>query len=251
MAERSARRRQTRKARSEAIRVDSFLADYIKHKHNNLYNEAKQFYDMLRHRYPSKLDLKKTKEYGFWKNNTGINLTATMSNAQLETLQTPPQSSKQTQAVSSDFEQPSPQSSDQPQSVPPTPEQSSPSDSEQPTSPSDEQTHSVHPDQCDYNDNLQLRIPLMKVTSIQKEPTIITETLETVTEETLAVGAIQPSLEQEISPGLLEQIIEELQGDPELHNIFSTLEEQIDFEQLGMDIEINDDNLLEKELLYW
>ena len=233
MAERSAKRRQARKARTDATRLDSFLADYIKHKYNNLYNEAKQFYDMLRHRYPSKLDLKKTKEYEFWKNNTGINLTATRSNAQLETLQTPPQSSKQTQPVPSDFEQPSP------------------SDSEQPTSPSDEQTHSVHPDQCDYNDNLQLRIPLMKVTSIQKEPMIITETLETVTEETLAVGAIQPSLEQEISDELLEQIIEELQGDPELHNIFSTLEEQIDFEQLGMDIEINDDNLLEKELLYW
>ena len=233
MAERSAKRRQARKARTDATRLDSFLADYIKHKYNNLYNEAKQFYDMLRHRYPSKLDLKKTKEYEFWKNNTGINLTATRSNAQLETLQTPPQSSKQTQPVPSDFEQPSP------------------SDSEQPTSPSDEQTHSVHPDQCDYNDNLQLRIPLMKVTSIQKEPMIITETLETVTEETLAVGAIQPSLEQKISDELLEQIIEELQGDPELHNIFSTLEEQIDFEQLGMDIEINDDNLLEKELLYW
>ena len=69
-----------------------------------------------------------------------------------------------------------------------------------------------------------------------------------MTEETLAEGDIEPSLEEEIPAELIEEIIKELRQYPELQNIFATVEEQIAFEELGMDIEINDDDLLEKEL---
>ena len=205
------RRAALRKARIEAARLDSFVADYIKHKNINIYNEAKHLYDMLRNRYPNKLNLKITKEYQCWKDNTEINLTPT----QQETLQT--------------------------QTVPPPP-------ALEQTSTSDEQPHAVLLDQPEFNDTLQLRIPLMDVTNIEKEPT---ETLEIIAEEVLSEGTIQPSLEEVISDGLELHELHELQADPEINNIFSTLQEQIEFDQLGMDMEIDDENLLEKELPYW
>ena len=254
------RRTTLRKARVNAARLDSFVADYVKHKNIDMYNEAEHFYHMLRNRYPVKLNLKKTKEYECWKDNTEINLMPT----QQETLQT--------------------------QTVPPPPAL------EQTSTTTDEHPHADLSNQPEFNDTLQLRIPLMDVTNFEKEPTERiplmdvtniekepteripltdvtniekepteripltdvtntekepTETLEIIAEEVLSEDTIQPSLEEVISDELVEEIIKELQADPEINNIFSTLQEQIEFNELGMDIEIDDENLLEKELSYW
>ena len=206
------RRTTLRKARNESARRDVFVADYIKHKNSDIYNEAKRFYDMLRKRYPNKANLKITKEYICWKDNTQLKLMPTQIVLPSTREQTP-----------------------------------------------------VNDEHSEFNDTLQLRIPLMAAADIQKETTETPETadeevlpdveieptLETISEEVLSEGTILPSLQGVLSDGLLEEIIKELQSDPEINNIFSELQEEIEFDQLGMDIEIEDENLLEKELLHW
>ena len=117
-----------------------------------------------------------------------------------------------------------------------------------------------------YNDKLQLRIPLLNDVNIMRKSTETletsteetpavgvvesTETLETMVEETLTVDVIQASLNEEIPPEMIDKIINELRDEPDLQDIFSSIEEQIQFEQLGMDLEMLEDDLLEKELLY-
>ena len=89
-------------------------------------------------------------------------------------------------------------------------------------------------------DNLELRIPLWDTTTLTAA-----RNLETVVEEVLGEGVIYPSLMDEIPSEQLESIIEELREDTNLNDIFNTIE----FEQLGADININEDNRLESELL--
>ena len=78
-----------------------------------------------------------------------------------------------------------------------------------------------------------------------------TETPETLVEETLTADVIQASLNEEIPPEIIDKIINELRDEPDLQDIFSSIEEQVEFEQLGTDLEMLEDDLLEKELLYW
>ena len=71
----NARRNELRKARKEAGRINTFVADYIRHKDVTMYNEAKQLYDRLSSRYPNKKDVRKTKEYQTWKAYEEMKLT--------------------------------------------------------------------------------------------------------------------------------------------------------------------------------
>ena len=118
-----------------------------------------------------------------------------------------------------------------------------------------------------YEDTLQLRIPLIPHKTITTpviieedsseehppvEPTVTAETLQIVTEETVGEGTIQPSLMEELEPELVEKIISELRPEPDLQDIFTDIEQQLEFEQLGMDIDIAiEDSALEEELLNW
>ena len=117
---------------------------------------------------------------------------------------------------------------------------------------------------------MELRIPLMESPAVitetirtvteevlqegtNLEPSlyeeIITETLQTVTEEVLQEGTnLEPSLYEEISPEVIERIINELRAEPELQNIVTNIEQELQFEQLAMDIDISEDDRLEKEL---
>ena len=93
-------------------------------------------------------------------------------------------------------------------------------------------------------DNLQLRIPLWDKATLSS-----TQSLETVAEEVLGEGTIYPSLQDEIPNELIEKILEELREDPDLKDIFNIVE--ADFEQLGADIDIDEDIRLENELVSW
>ena len=102
-----------------------------------------------------------------------------------------------------------------------------------------------------YRDNLQLRIPLIQYEPQTPRPTVTSETLYTVTEEILEENTIQPTIFEELAPGMLDQIINELRQEPDLRDIFTDIEQQFEFEQLGMDIDISEDNTLENELDQW
>ena len=222
-----ARRRQLRKANKIIVRRELLITEYVRHKYNDIYSEAAQFYQDLDNAYPDKHDLRKTQEYKAWR------LSVERAHAN---IQTPDEIVVKASTTGS--RSLSPGQSEQQESPSSTPDQSEQQEAQPPTE--------KHP----YVDNLQLRIPLMPYTSPKNHPTTSTETPETVTEEMLAVDAIRPSLCEELPQDLFEKIISELRTEPELKDIFTNIQEQHEFEQIGLDIYIpeHEQDLLEIEL---
>ena len=194
MAERNEKRRQLRKEKTQAERIELYVADYVKHKYKAIYDEATQYFSMLRQHNPWKLNLMKSEQYRRWVKQ---------------------------------------QVNEHPQQVNEHPQQVN------------EHPHQVQTDEQCFSNSLQLEIPLMDSTTIKektKKTTSTVETFETVMEEIIGEGDIQPSLKDEIPFDLIEQVMEELKQCPELENIFDELD-------IGMNIDISDDDRLEKELL--
>ena len=96
-----------------------------------------------------------------------------------------------------------------------------------------------------YKDNMQLIIPLIK--SPVNHPGVVTQTLQIITEETLQGNEQLPNLD-EIDPEIIDRLIGELRADPDLGSIFEDMEQDAEFEGLGMDLDINTDTRLEDEL---
>ena len=218
MAERNEKRRQLRKEKTEADRIDLYVADYVKHRYKTIHEEATQFFSTLRQHNPFKLNLLKSKQYRQWVKQQQVN--------------------ERPQKVQTDE-----QRFNKPQKV---------------------QTDEQH-----FNNNFQLKIPLMDCTWKEKTPAFTVETptstvetptstvetptstvetstftFESMVQEIVDEGNIQPSFEEVISPDLVEEIIDELRKDHNLNEIFTDLELNI-----GMEVEIDDDDRLEKELL--
>ena len=150
MNEKNVQRRQIRKEKVQAERVELFVADYVKHKYKNIYVEATQYYNMLRQQNPCKLDLKKTKQYRRW------------AKQQVDHDKHPQQvdHDEHPQQVDHDEHPQQVDHDEHPQQV----------------------DHDKHPQQVDggkqcFRDNLQLEILLMDSGSIQKKPTATVETL--------------------------------------------------------------------------
>ena len=108
---------------------------------------------------------------------------------------------------------------------------------------------------------MELKIPLLK-------PSVVTETLFIQTEETIQENPLEvategitqeetptfhPSLMEEIPQDIIDKIIKELREDPELKTIMSNIEEDLELEQIGMEVDISNDDRLENELenLMW
>ena len=94
---------------------------------------------------------------------------------------------------------------------------------------------------------MQLRIPLLNYKAPQKPPpSVTTQTIEINTVEEI----IDPITLDDIPPEKIDEIINQLRNDPDLKDIFTDIEQQIEFELLGMDIDMPEQNLLEEEL-FW
>ena len=143
------------------------------------------------------------------------------------------------------------------QQLEPTVQPESPDLSEQQLEPT---VQSESPDRSEQIANpgekvMQLKIPLLK-------PSVVTETLQVLTQETIqesplqvaAEGIIQetttihPSLQEELPQDIIERIINELREDPELKTIMTDIEQDLEFEQVGMELDVSEDDRLEKEL---
>ena len=220
------RKRQQRHTRETNARVDQFIAQYVQRKYNNIHVEAKEFHDRLKSIYPYKHDLRKTTEYGLWEKQICMEKTNVCEEPATHTTEEP------------------------------------------------------EPREITYRDNLELKIPLIRYESKNKSPETVTEETfaknkspetvteetfaknkspETVTEETFAVDTpetvmenftldnIQPSVYQDISPDIIEKVIEELRAETGLNDIFTDIEQDLLFEELGMDLPEPID-MIEKEL---
>ena len=174
--------------------------------------------------------------------------------------ESPQPESPQPESPQPESPQPESTQSESPLPESPQPESTQP-ESTQPESPHPESLQPESPVQL-KGKVMELRIPLMNPPAethplvthevLQKdnlEPKIYTETLETVTEEVLQEDTIEPSLYEEISPEIIEKIINDLREDPGLKDIITSVEEQLELEKVGMDIDISDeDDRLEAEL---
>ena len=96
---------------------------------------------------------------------------------------------------------------------------------------------------------------IQTVTEEVLEPSLYTETIQTVTEEVLEEGisSLEPSLHEEVSPEIIQKIVEELSQDPGLKDILTSFEEHKEFKQLGMDLDMPDDRLENEleNLIFW
>ena len=274
-----------RRAHRSKARQDVLISEYISLKYFDLYVEAVNFYNVLNTMYPVKYDLRKTVEYKTWKaeikgqplKNRKLPM---LEHANIQTV--PPQSPSLAESPSQNpcLSESPPQSPSLTESPPQSPNLAesppqnpclsesppqSPSLAESPPqSPCLSESPPQSPNLAEslpqspiekephvYRDNLQLRIPLMQYEPQTPRPTVTSETLYTITEEILEENTIQPTIFEELAPGMLDQIINELRQEPDLRDIFTDIEQQFEFEQLGMDIDISEDNTLENELDQW
>ena len=170
--------------------------------------------------------------------------------------QTPSESGSSPQTPTGPESPPPPQIPSEPESSPQTP--TGPESPPPPQTPSEPESSPQTPPQTptepespptEYNDTMQLRIPLLVYNTFEKsQPTVTTQTIEINTEEEI----IDPCITlDDIASEKVDQLINELRNDPDLKDIFRDIEEQMEFEELGMDIDLPEQNLLEDELFGW
>ena len=245
-------------------RKATFISEYIQVKYSNMYNEAAYYFDRINAIHPTKSDLRKTKEFRAWR--------ATMNGEQPKTRRkraynyinnAPDQFENQWPQPPQEPESPLPQTSDQepespwPQTSDQEPESPWPQTSDQESESPRSQTTDQEPERISspdnpgtpatpqerYKDRMILRIPLLQ--SPQSPPTVTTETIEIVTEQ------LEPFTFDDIPPQRMEELITELQKDPDINALFDDLQAQTEFQELGLDIDIDENYPLENELEYW
>ena len=264
------KKHQRRQNKSKS-RQAAFISEYVFFKHFHVYQEAAKMYNEINLLYPRKPDLRWTEEFKAWRNNvTGRPNMMRKSTVKRRPYVLPVHPNipvaehidpNVSFVVVDQPESPHPQSL-QPES--PHPESLQPEsphpESLQPESPHPQslQPESPHPESLQPESPHQLKGKVMelKIPLISPpKPKIYTETLEIITEEVLQEDTLEPSLYEEISPEIIEKIISELRGDPGLKDIMTTVEEQIELEEVGLDIDIPDeDDRLEAELenmIFW
>ena len=274
---RKIQRRENRTKVRQALLVN----EYVYYKYFTVYQEAAQFYNEINSKYPVKYDLRRTDEFKAWKMSiTGqpVRITSKLPkpyHASIPVTNGINSGSSFTVICDGDLEQCeqsiSPEQCEQPTSSEQCEQSTSPEQCEQSTTP-EQCEQSTSSEQCEQAANpeqpvspsvkqaegekvMQLRIPLL-------EPSVVTQTLQIVTEETLQENSLQvaaeevvqetttlyPSLHEEIPSEVIDRIIRELREDPELRNIMTDLEQDLEFEQIGMDVDIPEDARLENEL---
>ena len=255
-----------RRERQSKARQAVLINDYVYTKYFPIYREAAQYYNELNALYPTKRDLRRCNEFRKWKRDTSG------QTVQSESPDRPVQHTNTRRNTSYHIVYHSNIPLDQ--HLEPTVQAESPTEQHLeltvPESPdldlSEQQqlerTVPESPDRSESSANpegkkiMELKIPLLK-------PSVVTETLQILTQETiqeenpLQVAAeetiqdsttIYPTLEEELPQDIIDRIINELREDPELKTIMTGIEQDLEFEQLGMELDIPEDDRLENEL---
>ena len=255
--ERLAKRREVRTKQRNQEKEDIFISDYIKHKYPNIHGEALQIYEILFKQYPGKIDIRKTNEHRMWKSHGIPNMHPALNICQ----EVPPEA--QMRVIFPEATTPNPEATTpNPEATTPNPEATTPNPeattpNPEATTPNPEATTPEPPKpkpptppkpkgKIACKDNMQLIIPLIKPPV--NHPGVVTQTLQIITEEIIQEQPQNVDQIDQIEPEILEQLLAELRADPELGSIFEDMEQDAEFEELGMDIDINIDTRLEDEL---
>ena len=256
-----------RRSNKSKARQALFVAEYIQLKWFDMYDEACGFFNSLNVLYPSKYDLRKTEEFRQWKMemqgkaktsakrrviyNNAESSSAATENFPQSPVESPPQSPVESPPQSPVESPPQSPAQSPPQSPAQSPPQSpaqspsqSPAQSSAEISPVQSPTVPEILQPLNYNDSMELKIELLQHDKI-KERTVTTETLQVITHQE------EPLTLDDIPPERINELIEQLRDDPDLRDIFTSVEEQFEFEELGMNIDIPESSPLEEELAFW
>ena len=239
---------ENRRERQSKSRQAIFINEYFYIKYNELYKEAALFYNQVNAHYPHKHDLRKCEAFKSWKTAQQTN---TNSCEKTVTKKTGRRYHKVSYPDISVEQFKSPEKPESPIGSP-----NNTASTERFGIP----VYSVAPQKT-----MRLEIPLMKSPVVTQQETMVTETLQTVTqqESPLQISAdgisqetmaINPSLTEEIPEDIIKNIITELRADPEMRTIMTNIEEEFEFDDIGMEVEIADEtDRLEDELenLVW
>ena len=222
-------RRQYRAETREAL----LIKEYVETKYPAVYEEAVMFYNFLNNLYPVKSDLRRTEQFKALKMGFTYVPKKDVRKYTKQVFEAIPMTNASNFTEQTETAQPQ-------------------GDAEQPIYPEGDtnQTKTLH------EKIMQLRIPLL-------EPSVTTRTVQVVTEEILQEKQVvsneenplqvasndifKSTLNEEIPDEIFQKILAELHQDPDLHNMMNEIDQEIEFEQLGADIDIPDDRL-EQEL---
>ena len=275
-SERVIKKREARIKQRNKERQDLFASDYVKHKYPAIYAEAVQVFQILTNQYPNKLDARKTDEHKVWKTtdpsilhpafnirqasvlppqaHVKIYFPEQTPNPEPLAIMEPPIIEPPNSEPSHQTPNPEPLATMEPPIIePPNSEPSHQTPNPEPLAITEPPTTEPQesPEPPTYVDNMQLIIPLLKPP--KKHSDLITQTLDIVTEETLQTCQ-QPLRMVQLDPQILEQLMAELRADPMLKDLFSDLEQQIEFEGpdgMDIDIDIGMDTRLEDQIENW
>ena len=259
-------RRQYRQTCREAL----FIKDYIHTKYADAYEEASAFYNYINSMYPTKTDLRKTQEFKALR--MGFTFVAknkdTVLRKPLQVYQPITDLSEQNFTIhcykipEKDTEPPQTETpeplqtetSEPPQTETPEPLQTETSEPPQTETPDPPQTETRQPGKI-----MQLRIPLLS-------PALVTQTLETVTQETIEENILTVACNQTVPPDdvqpvfndlipqeTYEAIVKELRQDPDLIKLMDDIELDMgdDIDMFDVDLPIEDDRLEQELYDFW
>ena len=224
--------RHIRETQRSERRQAVFIAEYVQMKYFDIFCEAARYYNQLNTLYPTRPDLRKSREYRTWKKNTNNQMVCQQMETTGQIYQnidqaTPAEINSESESVRSDNED----------------NNNSESESEP------EDNNNSEPERPEINPHYEMRLEIPLINHRPKTtPTVTTETLETVVEEVIVQSTDEINLFDGLTTERIDQIIQELREDPELGNIFDEVEQDV-----AMDIgeEIDLDIRLENELLTW
>ena len=102
----------------------------------------------------------------------------------------------------------------------------------------------VEREQCE--DNLRLRIPIERYRTLKQTHSTTTQTMSFVVVD--QEPDLQPTLCDELPTELIDSILDQLRQDPDLNNMINDIDELINSDLMGINLEIPEYTLLEKEL---
>ena len=266
------KKRQQRHSRESVARIGHFISSYVQHKYTNIYVEAKQFYDELREIYPHKHDLKKTAQYEVWKKQVERKETSTKdmelkiklmsyksktttTTTATTTTTTTDQTSEESTAALGISEDTTRTTSDQATASEESTAESTAAlgISEDTTRTTSDQATASEESTAESTAALGISEDTTRTTSDQATPSEESTAALGISEDTAQPTPmdqdIWPSLDLQIPPEIIDQIIADLNMDSVLADL---MEEQTeidsDFENLGADIIIDGQYSLEDEL---
>ena len=248
-----------------------FISDYVKTKYSSIYMEAATMYNEINLYHPKKPDLRKTVEFRRWKNDMAIqnnNPTSpiprqktyfynhmTYPNITIEattTTTSPPHITSSPPHIPVDLSATEIAIVDEPATTQnPAPRNPAPPKNQSPDHPRNKRT---------TGPVMQLNIPLMQIPTptvkVTQQPNPIPAPAihETVVDEGDQVDDLNPTVFDTIPHETMEKIIRELQNDPDLDEIMTDIENNMNVheELVGLTVDLPDIyDPLEEELGLW